>query len=239
MIHKKEITCIIVDDDLVDRLTTVSFLKEYPNFKVLGYYESPLEALANAKSLNPDVLFLDIDMPELDGLELRGQLMQIPACVFITGFPEYALEGYELEAFDFLVKPFTSARFEKMINRLEEYFLIRNKSELLSHTLGADTIFIKEGTRQIKLQLHEIIYLEAMKDYTSINTVNRRYMILESISHLIKEKEFTNFIRIHRSYAVQKHFIKQYNSMNELLANDCTLPVGRNFKETLQNLYQQ
>jgi len=238
MIHKKDITCIIVDDDLVDRLTTLSFIKDYPNFKILGCYESPVEALEASRTLNPDVLFLDIDMPDIDGLKLRSQLMQIPACVFITSFPEYAIEGFELEAFDFLLKPFTSERFDKMMSRLDEYFLIRHKSELLAHTLGADTIFIKEGTRQIKLQLHEIIYLEAMKDYTSINTINKRYMVLESLSHLIQEKEFASFIRIHRSYAVQKNFIKQYSSLNVMLINDCILPVGRNFKETLQNLYE-
>jgi DNA-binding LytR/AlgR family response regulator len=238
MVHNNDITCIVVDDDLVDRLMTLSFLKDYPQIKVLGSYSSSAEALDACKKLAPDVLFLDIDMPELNGLQLRGQLMQIPACVFITSFPEYALDGFEVEAFDFIVKPFTSERFEKMINRLQEYFLIRNKSELLSHTLGADTIFIKEGTRQIKLQLHEVIYLEAMKDYTSINTVGKRYMVLESLSHLIKERGFANFIRIHRSYAVQKHYIKQYNSLKVTLANECILPVGRNFKETLQNLYQ-
>jgi two-component system LytT family response regulator len=238
MTHNKDITCIIVDDDLVDRLMTLSFLKDYPQIKVLGAYSSSLEALDAAKKVAPDVLLLDIDMPDLNGLQLREQLMPIPACVFITSFPEYALDGYELEAFDFLVKPFTAGRFEKMMNRLQEYFLIRNKSELLSHTLGADTIFIKEGTRQIKLQLHEIIYLEAMKDYTSINTVSKRYMVLESLSHLVREKGFTNFIQIHRSYAVQKHYIKQYNSLKVVLSNNCTLPVGRSFKETLQNLYQ-
>ncbi|MGZ3753478.1 MAG: LytR/AlgR family response regulator transcription factor [Mucilaginibacter sp.] len=236
MIHNKEITCIVVDDDLVDRLMTLSFLKEYPQFKVLGAYSSPLEALDAAKKSSPDVLFLDIDMPDISGLELREQLMQIPACVFITSFPEYALDGFELEAFDFIVKPFTAERFNKMMSRLQEYFLIRSKSELLSHTLGADTIFIKEGTSQIKLQVHEVIYLEAMKDYTSVNTIDKRYMVLESLSHLITEKGFTNFIRIHRSYAVQKHYIKQYNSLKVVLVNNGTLPVGRNFKETLQNL---
>lgn len=236
MMDNTEIKCIIADDDLVDRLTTFSFLKDCACIKVLGCYSSPLEALESAEKLNPDVLFLDIDMPGLNGLQLREQLMHIPACVFITSFPEYALDGYELEAFDFLVKPFTSERFDKMIARLQDYFLIRNRAELLSHTLGAETIFIKEGTRQVKLQLHEIIYLEAMKDYTGINTANKRYMVLEPLGQLIKQEEFKNFVRIHRSYAVQKHFIKKYNSQSVVLINNSTLPVGRNFKAILQNL---
>lgn len=238
MLNKKNITCIIADDDLVDRLTTLSFVKDYPGISILGCYESPLEALEASRKLNPDVLFLDIDMPDLSGLELRGQLMQIPACVFITGYPSYALDGFEKEAFDFLVKPFTAERFNKMMIRLQEHFLMRHKSEMLAYTLGADTIFIKEGTQQIKLQLHEIIHLEAMKDYTSIHTIDKRYMVLESLSHLLQEKEFINFVRIHRSYAVQKNFIKQYNSLNVMLINNCVLPVGRNFKDTLQNLHQ-
>jgi len=238
MSSKKDITCIIVDDDLVDRLTTQSFVKDYPGMNILGCYESPLEALKASHKLNPDVLFMDIDMPDLNGLELRSQLMQIPACIFITSFPKYALDGFDLEAFDFLVKPFTPDRFHKMMLRLQEHFLIRHKSELLACTLGGDTIFIKEGTQQIKLQLHEIIYLEAMKDYTSIHTADKRYMVLEALSHLILQKEFSNFVRIHRSYAVQKNFIKQYNSLNVILINNCALPVGRSFKETLHNLHQ-
>ena len=236
MIPPEQITCIVVDDDLVDRLTIVSYLKDHPAIKVLGAYSSSLEALDAAKSMAPDVLFLDVDMPDMDGLQMREQLMQVPACIFITSFPEYAVDGFELEALDFLVKPFTSERFNKMISRVQDYFSVKRKSELLSHTLGADTIFIKEGTQQVKLQLHEVIYLEAMKDYTSIHTINKRFMVLEPLSHLIKGKGFLNFIRIHRSYAVQKHFIKQYDSSQVVLPDNSILPVGRSFKQTLQGL---
>jgi DNA-binding LytR/AlgR family response regulator len=211
-------------------------LKDYPAVKVLGVFSSPQEALIASQKLNPDVMFLDIDLPDLNGLQLRAQLMHVTACIFITSFPQYALDGFDLEGFDYLLKPYTTERFDKMMHRLQEYFLMRNKSELLSYTLGADTIFIKEGTSQVKLQLHEVIYLEAMKDYTCINTINKRYMVLEPLSRLITENGFKNFIRIHRSYAVQKHFIKRYNSFNVILVNDCMLPVGRNFKDILQNL---
>ncbi|WP_460558198.1 LytR/AlgR family response regulator transcription factor [Ferruginibacter profundus] len=231
----KKISCIVVDDDKIDRLTTVSFLNDYPFTELLDAFESPVMALEAIQKRVPDVLFLDIDMPEMSGLELRKQLMHIPACVFITSYPDYALEGFEMAALDFLIKPFTAARFAKMMERLQQHVSIMQKAALLEHTLGADTIFIKDGTEQIKLQLHDIIYLEALKDYTSIVTAQKKYAVLSPLGTLIKEKAFGSFIRIHRSYAVQKHFIKKISS-GEVLVKDFALPVGRSFKDALKNI---
>ncbi len=231
----KKIGCMVVDDDTIDRLTTVSFLNDYPFIQLLGSFESPVQALDAANKLCPDVLFLDIDMPEMSGLELRKQLLHVPACVFITSYPDYALEGFDMAALDFLVKPFTAERFAKMMERLQQHALIRQKANLLEHTLGADTIFIKDGSEQIKLQLHEIIYLEALKDYTGIVTAQKKYAVLSPLGSLIKEKAFRSFIRIHRSYAIQKHFIKKISS-GEVMVNDIVLPVGRSFKDALKGL---
>jgi two-component system, LytTR family, response regulator len=231
----KKITCMVVDDDEIDRLTTVSFLKDYPFIEITGVFDSPVKALAAVQQQPPEVLFLDVDMPEMSGLELRKQLLHIPACIFITSYPDYAVESFEMAALDFLVKPFKAERFGKTIQRLQEYMNVRHKSELLNHTLGADTIFIKDGNEQVKLQLYEIIYLEALKDYTGIITTNRKYAVLTPLGTLIKEKAFSNFIRIHRSYAVQKHFVKKISSA-EVVVNDIVLPVGRTFKEALNSL---
>lgn len=231
----KKITCMVVDDDKIDRLTTVSFLNDFPFVEILGVYASPLEALAAAQLQVPDVLFLDIDMPEMTGLELRKQLLHIPACVFITSYPDYAVEGFEMAALDFLVKPFTVERFAAMMVRLQQHVSIRHKASLLEHTLGADTIFIKDGHEQIKLQLHEVIYLEALKDYTGVVTAQKKYAVLSPLGNLIKEKAFGSFIRIHRSYAIQKHFIKKISS-GEVWVNNIVLPVGRTYKAALNGL---
>ncbi len=228
----KKINCMVVDDDEIDALTTVSFLEDYSFIEVAGRYNDPLQALAAAKKNPPDALFLDIDMPGISGLQLREQLMDIPACIFITSYPDYAVESFEMDTLDFLVKPFSHNRFAKTIGRLKEYLTIREKAELLNHTLGADTIFIKDGANQVKLQLHEIIYFEALNNYTSIVTTKRKYTVLSTLGNLIKEKTFQNFIRIHRSYAVQKHFIKKISSA-EVLVDNTTLPVGRAYKEAL------
>lgn len=237
MLHPmtKKFTCMVVDDDEVDRLTLLSFLEEVNFLQVSGTYESPQVALTAAQKTPPDTLFLDIDMPGMSGLSLRGQLLHIPACIFITAYPDYAVESFEMDALDFLVKPFSHNRFSHTLNRLKEYLTIRQKAELLNHTLGADTIFIKDGANQVKLQLHEIIYFEALNNYTSIVTKNRKYTVLSTLGNLIKEKTFQNFIRIHRSYAVQKHFIKKISAA-EVLVENIALPVGRMYKDALKGL---
>jgi len=180
-------------------------------------------------------LFLDIDMPGMNGFQLREQLFHIPVCVFITSYPDYALEAFESAALDFLIKPFSHERFNKTIVRIKEYLTIREKSELLNHTLGADTIFIKDGRSHIKLQLHEIIYFEALNNYTSIVTTSRKYAVLSTMGNLLKEKAFSTFIRIHRSYAVQKHFIRKISSA-EMQVDEMVLPVGRSYSEEIKKI---
>ena len=227
------ISCILVDDDKVDRLIIYAWLKAYPFMEIAGIYESPREALEAAKKNMPDCLFLDVDMPEMSGLELREQLLHVPACVFITSYPAYAVEGFEMAALDFLVKPVSAERFGKTIERLKEYITLRRRSDMLSHTLDEDTIFIKDGHDRVKLQLHQIIYLEALNNYTGIITNTRKYTVLSPISNLLKEKPFSRFIRIHRSYAVQKSFIRKIGTDEVVIDGSIALPVGRTYKDAL------
>ncbi len=225
-------TCVIADDDKIDRLTTLSFAKRYTFLNITGCFASAGEVLDLAKTSRPDVLLLDIEMPGMNGLELRQELMDIPACIFITSHPDFAVESFELPVLDFLVKPIKAERFEKAMLRLQDYLIIKQKAALLDFTLGADSVFIKDGHEQIKIQLREVLYLEALKDYTSIVTAGRKYCVLSSLGNLLKEKTFQAFIRIHRSYAVQKHFINKITA-KEVLVNDIVLPVGRSYKDVL------
>lgn len=232
--RKTQYTCIIVDDNELDRLTLASYVHRYPFIRVMGKFESAAEALTFIqKGELPDVLFLDIDMPGMNGLDLRKQIIQIPACIFVTSHPEFALEGFEIAALDFIVKPLKSERFAKAMERLEQFLEIHYKAGLLDYTLGEDTLFIKDGHNHIKLQLHEIIYLEALKDYTGIITRTKKYCVLTPLGNLLKEKTFQTFIRIHRSYAVQKHFISKITA-KEVLVYDILLPIGRSYKELLE-----
>src|ERR1700761_4599128 len=129
----QKISCILVDDDRIDMLTTAAFLENYPFINVIGQFSSPESALVAARQNPPDALILDIDMPGINGFELRRQLIDIPACIFTTSFPEYAVESFALNPLDFLVKPFMHDRFAQTINRLVDYIDITRRAELLSH----------------------------------------------------------------------------------------------------------
>ncbi len=227
--------CLIIDDNELDRLTVVSFARRYPFLGIVGVLGSAAEALDLSQRTPPDILLLDIDMPGINGLDLRSRLEQVPACIFITSHPEFALESFERAALDYLVKPLKADRFDKAMTRLQNFLEIHFKAGLLDYTLGEDTLFIKDGHNHIKLQLYDIIYLEALKDYTGIVTRQKKYCVLTPLSHLLKEKTFRNFIRIHRSYAVQKHFISRITP-KEVQVNDTLLPVGRSYKEEVDRL---
>jgi two-component system, LytTR family, response regulator len=230
-----KISCILVDDDRVDLLTTEAFLETYPFIGIIGCYTAPEAALAAAQKSPPDAFFMDIDMPGLNGLDLRRRLMSVPACIFITSYPDYAVESFELAALDFLVKPLEHDRFATMVGRLKEYITVRRKADMLSHALGADTVFIKDGTQQIKLALHDIIYLEALNNYTCVVTAGRKYTVLSTMSNLLQEKAFHSFVRIHRSYAVQRHLVRKIGS-TDVIVGDVLLPVGRTYKPALDDL---
>jgi len=236
---QKIYTCVIADDDELDRLTLISYIRRYPFIQIAGAFESSVEVLTFLdKNALPDTLFLDIDMPGMSGLDLRRQLEQVPACIFVSSHPEFALESFEAAAFDYIVKPLNAGRFSRTMDRLEHFLGIHHKAELLDYTLGEDTLFIKDGHQHIKLQLHEIIYLEALKDYTGIITPKKKYSVLTPLGNLLKEKAFRSFIRIHRSYAIQKHFIKEI-SPKEVMINGILLPIGRSYKETLGKVLLQ
>ena len=227
--------CLILDDNEIDRLTALMFVKKYPFLKVVGLCSSAQEAAQAMQQQSVDVLLSDIDMPETSGLEFRAQMRHIPVCIFITANPDYAAESCEVEAFDFLLKPIKAERFEQSMARLQNYLELKRKAQLFEYSLGANTIFIKDGHEQIKVNLHDILYLEALKDYTRIVTKTKKYSVLASIGLLLQEVAFQSFIRTHRSYAVQKHYIERV-AAQQVHLKDYTIPIGRSYKDALANL---
>lgn len=225
--------CIIIDDDEIDRLTVVSYVKRFSNLNIVGVFESAENALQILDKQEITVLFLDIDMPNLNGLEFRKKAMNVPVCIYITAHPEHAVESFEIDTLDFIVKPIKKDRFIQAISRIEDYMELKQKAQLFESAIGGDVIYIKEGHTETKVKLHDIIYLEALKDYTKIVTTTKKHCVLSTIGNLLKENHFQSFVRIHRSYAVQKNYIDKKMTNELLLNNGVLIPIGRSYKENL------
>lgn len=225
--------CIIVDDDEIDRLLIVSYVKKIDWIEIVGVFETAETALQCLKNESVDIVFLDIELPGESGIELRRKILEIPVCVFVSSHFESAAETFEIQTLDFIVKPFKFERFEQTIKRIEEYFSIKTKVELYEESLITDEIYIKSGHDKIKIKQSDILFLEALKNYTIIVTASKKYYVLKGFSEILKEKYFQNFIRIHRSYAVCKDKIEKISAQELYLIDGKKLPIGRNFKNQI------
>jgi two-component system LytT family response regulator len=225
--------CIIIDDDEIDRLTVLSFAKKFPVLQVIGVFSNAVDALKLLETEKIDILFLDIDMPNLNGIDFRKRAMEVPICIYITAHPEFAVESFELDTLDYMIKPVKLDRFTQTINRIVEYMELKQKAVLFESSVGDDIIYIKEGHNQTKVKLHNILYLEGLKDYTKIVTTDKKHFVLTSIGNLLKENHFQNFVRIHRSYAVQKIYVEKKQANELVLNNGVLLPIGRSYKDAV------
>lgn len=229
----KPFDCIIVDDDEMDKLAVVSYAKRFSTLNIVGVFDSAEKALTFLENNTIEVAFLDIELKGASGIELRQKALEIPVCVFISSHSESAAETFELQTLDFIVKPFKFPRFEQTVKRIEEFMEIRLKASLFESSIGGDAVYVKTGHNQIKVKLHEILYLEALKNYTILVTEGKRHCVLSNLGEILQEEKFSSFIRIHRSFAVQKQFIQKIGSQEIELKNNVTIPVGRSFKDNL------
>lgn len=230
-------TCVIVDDSEIDRLTLMACLRKFEQFKIVGAFASAEQALAIVNQIQVDVLFLDVEMPDINGIEFRKKAQEIPICIFISYSPLYAAESFEIKTLDYIVKPLRFERFSDTVKKIDAFMELQKKVAQLDASDNKDTIYIKEGNTQVKINTADIVYLEALKDYTKIITDNKNYLVLGNIGTQLSTLGFEDFIRIHRSFAVQKRFIRKIKTNEIILQNDMLLPIGKSFKNNLQLLY--
>lgn len=225
------LNCIIIDDNEIDRLMVESMVKKFPSLKLTGVYCNAIEALGHINRGEIDVLFSDIDMPEISGLELRHKVKSIPVCVFITSYPEYAVESFDADALDFLVKPVDLDRFTRTVSRIIDYMSLRNST--VAPEIEGESVFLKDGHGQVKVVIGDILYVEALKDFTKIVTPKKQHCVSVSFGNLLQEDAFSRFVRVHRSFAVQKKSILKILSHKIELENGTSIPVGRSYKDAL------
>lgn len=229
----KKIRCIIVEDQEIDRLMLQHLVKQQDILELVAAVDSAenVKALIND---TVDLLFLDIDLPDCSGIEMRKMYQHVPACIFISSHPEYAVETFELDTLDFISKPLKKERFDYSVNKLADFFSMKEKSEYFDILTGSQFLNIKEGHETVQIKISDIIYLEALKDYTRLITAQKKHCVLSSIGQILKDRHFSTFVRIHKSYAVPKHLITRKNSYEVMIShNNISLPIGRAFKENL------
>lgn len=226
--------CLIADDEDVDRLMVLSFAKRFSALEIVGVCASAEEALAVLEKQSVDILFLDIDMPGGSGLDLRRAAAEVPACVFITGHADYAVETFELDTLDFIVKPLRFERFEKAMQRVNDYLELHEKAALYDFSFGTDSITIKEGHDQVKVNVADIVCLEALKDYTLLVTSRKKHCVWSNLGALLKQPPFDVFTRVHKSYAVRPQLVEKITAHDIELHGGLKVPVGRSFKETVK-----
>ncbi len=228
---------VIIDDDDMDRLSLSFYLKNYTFLEHCASFSSSLEGIEYIMNNKIDIAFIDIKMPHINGLDAQKRIRENVLCtIFITAYAEYAIEGFNLEAFDFLIKPFNQERLKSCLCRVQEYFEIKHKADLFDVSFKKDSIMVKEGYNHVSLLVYEIVYMEALKDYTKLISLNKKTTTIHcNLGGMLKKDHFKDFIRIHKSFAIQKNYIQTIKSNEIILVNNITLPIGLNYKKVLLN----
>jgi len=222
--------CLVVDDEPLAIDILESYIKKFPEIELIGKCSNALEASEFLKNHKVDLMFLDIQMPEITGLEFMRSLTNPPLVVFCTAYSDFAVEGFELNAIDYLLKPVAFDRFSKTIERAKEYITLKRNDTVEAPDLENEHIFIKSNQKQIKLSYDNILYVEAFADYVKLYTAEKRYVTLQTMKNMEQKLPKDKFIRVHRSFIVGIKYINSFNS-SELEIGAVKIPVGKNYKD--------
>lgn len=230
----KKMSCYILDDEPPAIRVIERHLEDLPFVERRGSATDPLTALAYLQATPVDLLFLDINMPQLSGIDLLKSLSQPPLVIFTTAYPEYAVEGFELEAVDYLVKPIARERFLKAVNRAYRQFATQASSESAS----AVYILIKADRKLHRVSLAGILFLQAYGDYVKVVGERQTLLPKSTLQELSEKTAPADFCQVHRSYIVNLRHVK-YIEGNHLKIKEYTIPVSNGYRATLMKRIAQ
>ena len=226
------IRCMAIDDEPLALQQIVAYIGKVPFLELAAQCQSALEAKAFLEQDTVDAIFCDINMPDLNGMEFVKSLAVPPLIVFTTAYSEYAVEGFRVNAVDYLLKPFGLQDFQRAANRLLS--LTSHLSSLTSH-LENDVVFLKTEYRVVKVSISDIRYVEAMSEYLKVHLESDKKPIITLLSMKKMEERLPDyFMRIHRSYIVNLKMIQEVNKNRIIIDADTYLPIGDMYKETFQ-----
>jgi len=224
--------CLIVDDEPLARELIRGHVEKLENFEIVAECSDAMKALQVLREKQIDLMFMDIQMPQITGIEFLKTLKHQPKVIITTAYREYALEGFELDVVDYLLKPITFERFLKSVNKY--YQMIQDDVQVVSNTVADKMqddsfIYIKENKKVVKVYLSEIKYIEGLSEYVQIYTDKRKIITKKSMTQMEEKLTSERFLRIHKSYIVSISKIEAFTA-NTIEIQGKELPIGRSFK---------
>lgn len=224
--------CIIVEDQPPAQRILQKFMEDVGNLQLVGVFSDGIRAMEFLNSETVDLMFLDIHLPKITGIDFLKSLQNPPHVILTTAFSDYALEGYDLNVVDYLLKPFSFQRFLQAVNKVPKRH--ENRSQQIPEnqtTPDLMEIFIKSGHDLLKVTIDEIFSITSDSDYTEIQLESRKILSSDSLRHWLGELENKGFIQVHKSYIVNPSKIERISGNLVYMKNETKLPIGRAYKE--------
>jgi DNA-binding LytR/AlgR family response regulator len=221
------INCVLIDDEPLALELLESHISKTDGISLIRSFTNPIEALQELETLQPDVVFCDIQMPELTGVQFSKIASNKFPIVFTTAYDQYAVQGYELDIVDYLLKPISLERFQKTVDKIKEKRTITTSN---SETIVPDYIFVKSEYKTLKINLADIHYIKGMADYVTIVTADKKIHTLENLKHYEATLPAVNFMRVHKSYIIAMDKI-EFIERNRAVIRGDYIPVSDTYKK--------
>lgn len=217
--------CIIIEDQQPAQRILKKYIEDFGSLHLVNIFSNAIDATEFLKNNTVDVIFLDIHLPKLSGIEFLKTIAPSADVILTTAFTHYAIESYELNVVDYLLKPFSYQRFVQAVNKVQE------KQQRLATTPNTKNIYIKSGYDLINIRLDDILYIKSDTDYTEFYLIDKKHLSSEPLRYW--EQELANYLfkRIHKSYIVNTHKIEKIGTQQIVLKDDTLIPIGRTYKE--------
>ena len=226
--------CLIIDDEPLAREVLAGYIESLETVNLAGSFNNAFDALEYLKKHTVDVIFLDIEMPEMNGIDFLRSLDQPPITVFTTAFRDYAFEGFELGVIDFLLKPISQSRFQLALDKINDFFSLKTENtDLEVSDETPEFIFVKSGVQKVKLFFADVTHIQGLKDYAIIHSGTSKIVTKGSIKFMQELFPTHSFIRVHKSFIVSKGRVGRIRR-NKIIIGDYQIPIGRNYKEELE-----
>lgn len=224
------ITCIIVEDEPLAREILSQFISQIPELELVEECSDIHEARKLLNEVRVDLIFLDIQMPEGTGISLLKSLIHPPKVIFTTAYPEFAVEGFDLNAVDYLLKPFSFERFSQAMNKVRDVLFVKASSQ--PSEMGPDFLTLKVDKRWIKIEFSEILFIQGFGNYVKVHTPQKVWLTKETMTAICTKLPAKDFLKIHKSYVCRLRAI-EYLEGNRAKIGDQMIPIGGRYKHSL------